>query len=397
MLPRLSRRLLLAAGVALSAASLSPGAEAQEVVEKRVFELPSYTTRNGTELKQVRVGWQSMGTLNADRSNAILVAHFFSGNSHFAGRYTPQDAAPGYWDMIIGPGKAIDTNRYYVLSVDSLINLNTGDGRTVTTGPASINPATGKPYGADFPVVSIRDFVDVQKAVVESLGITRLHAVAGASMGALQALEWAVSHPQMVSRVMPVIGTGQMDGWTMAWLNLWAAPILVDPNWNGGNYHGGAAPMRGLTEALKLVTLHARSSGWVEQVASNRPAQGQNPGQALAQKFQIESLLDTAAAARARISDAAHFVYLVRANQLFLSEYPSPEAAYARATARFLILPAASDVLFPPAASQALRDLLVRQGRTVEYAEIPGVGGHVDGIAPPILQVADRIKAFIDR
>ena len=382
---------------ALAVAVVSQPVLAQAIVEKRTFDIATHTTRNGASLTGVKVGWQSMGTLNADRSNAILVPHFFSANSHFAGRYAATDAAPGYWDMLIGPGKAIDTDRYFVFSVDSLVNLNTGDGRTVTTGPASIDPKTGKPYGNTFPVVSIRDFVEVQKALVDSLGIRRLHAVVGASMGALQTLEWAVAYPDMVARAVPVIGTGAMDDFTRAWLNLWAAPILVDPNWKDGSYHGGPVPERGLTEALKLVTLHARAAPWANMIGANKPAQGQDPAKALAQKFQIEAILDGAGAARGKISDAAHFVYLVRANQLFLSEYDSIETAYARATARFLILPAASDILFPPAMSKALADLLQRQGRTVEYAEIPGTGGHIDGITAPVLQVADRIKAFIDR
>ena len=121
-------------------------AEAQEpTVEKKVFELASFTTQSGRTLKNVRVGWESYGTLNADKSNAVLICHFFSGNSHAAGKYAASDAAPGYWDAIIGPGKAIDTNKYFVLSSDTLVNLNTGDPKTTTTGPASVNPDTRKP------------------------------------------------------------------------------------------------------------------------------------------------------------------------------------------------------------------------------------------------------------
>ncbi|MGL4497246.1 MAG: hypothetical protein ACRCUX_15645, partial [Beijerinckiaceae bacterium] len=134
--------------------ALTP-AQAQElIVEKKVFEIPSFATQSGKTLKNVRVGWESYGTLNADRSNAILICHFFSGNSHAAGKYAASDAAPGYWDSIIGPGKAIDTNKYFVISSDTLVNLNTGDPKTTTTGPASIDPDTGKPYGMNFPIVT---------------------------------------------------------------------------------------------------------------------------------------------------------------------------------------------------------------------------------------------------
>ena len=180
----------------------------------------------------------------------MLICHFFSGNSHAAGKYDPKDAAPGYWDAIIGPGKAIDTNKYFVLSSDTLVNLNTGDPKTTTTGPASIDPDTGKPYALDFPVVTVGDFVNVQKALVESLGIKRLALVAGPSMGSLQTFEWAARYPEMVAKAMPVIGAGEADAQLIAWLDVWAAPILVDPNWNKGDYYGKTPPNAGLAKAL---------------------------------------------------------------------------------------------------------------------------------------------------
>lgn len=167
------------------------------IVEKKVFELERFTTANGADLKSVRIGWESYGELNADASNAVLITHFFSATSHAAGRYSPADELPGYWDALIGPGKAIDTDRYFVLSSDTLVNINVNDPKVTTTGPASLDPDTGKPYGMSFPVVSIRDFVNVQKALVESLGISKLKAVIGPSMGALQAYEWATAYPEI--------------------------------------------------------------------------------------------------------------------------------------------------------------------------------------------------------
>jgi homoserine O-acetyltransferase len=161
------------------------------IVEKKTFSLPSYTTVAGETIKSVKVGWESAGTLNSDKSNAVLVTHFFSGTSHAFGKYNAEDKAAGYWDAIIGPGKAIDTNKYFVLSSDTLVNLNVNMPNVVTTGPASIDPDTGKPYGMSFPVVSIKDFVRAEKALIDSLGIKKLKAVVGASMGGLQAYEWA--------------------------------------------------------------------------------------------------------------------------------------------------------------------------------------------------------------
>ena len=176
----------------------------------------------------MKVGWEAYGTLNADKSNAILITHFFSANSHAAGKYKADDKAAGYWDAIIGPGKPLDTDKYFILSSDTLVNLNAKDPNTVTTGPASVDPDTGQPYGLTFPIVTIRDFVNVQKALLDSLGITKLHAVMGASMGALQVYEWAASYPHMVARAIPVIGGGESDGYLIAWLDLSADLIRAD-------------------------------------------------------------------------------------------------------------------------------------------------------------------------
>jgi homoserine O-acetyltransferase/O-succinyltransferase len=233
------------------------GAKAQTaplIVEKRTFEMPSLKTLGGQTIKAVKVGWQSAGTLNADKSNAILITHFFSGNSHAFGKYKAEDAAAGYWDGLIGPGKAIDTNRFFVLSSDTLVNLNTGMPSVVTTGPASVNPDTGKPYGMSFPVVGIGDFVNVQKALVESLGITKLHTVMGASMGGLQAYDWAARYPQMVDRIIPVISAAEASPWLIAWLDAWGSPIKLDPKWNNGDYCGCAQARVAACQSLGLGT-----------------------------------------------------------------------------------------------------------------------------------------------
>ncbi|MFL5209831.1 MAG: homoserine O-acetyltransferase, partial [Microvirga sp.] len=252
----------IAVGIALTLAAASAQAQSDLIVEKKTFELPHYTTAGGATIKGVKVGWESYGELNADRSNAILVTHFFSGTSHAAGKYKPEDRAPGYWDPIIGPGKAIDTNRYFVISSDTLVNLSPKDPNVVTTGPATIDPATGKPYGLAFPVVSIRDFVNVQKALLDSLGIRKLKAVVGASMGALQAYEWAVAYPEMVDRIVPVIGAAGGDAYLGAWVEVWGAPIRLDPKWKGGAYDPQDPPKEGLAAALKVVTLHAQGPEW---------------------------------------------------------------------------------------------------------------------------------------
>ena len=371
-------------------------AQAQElIVEKKVFELPSFTTQSGRTLKQVRVGWESYGTLNADKSNAVLICHFFSGNSHAAGKYAATDPQAGYWDAIIGPGKAIDTDKYFVIASDTLVNLNTGDPKTTTTGPASTDPDTGKPYGLDFPVVTVRDFVEVQKALVESLGIKRLALVAGPSMGSLQAFEWAASHPEMVAKAMPVIGAAEADAMLIGWLDVWAAPILVDPNWNGGDYYGKAPPLAGLAKALTAVTLHANHQDWANATFGRRPAkEGEDPGRTLAARFQVQGVLDNAGMARAKLSDANHFLYLVKANQLFAAGGTSLADGMAKIRAPILYITQPKDLVFTP--DMVARTLKAAQdaGRDITHVTIDGARGHLDGVIS-MKQAEGAIRAFL--
>ena len=235
-------------------------------VEKKVFSLASYTTTGGKTIKDVKVGYETYGTLNAAGDNAVFIAHFYSGNSHAAGKYKESDAAPGYWNGIIGPGKPIDTDKYFVISADTLSNLNTKDPNTTTTGPSSIDPDTGRPYGMTFPVISMRDSVRVHKALTDSLGVKRFKAVAGASGGSVQAMEWAALYGNQVERVIHVIGPGfSISPWVVGLLDLWVAPIKMDPKWNNGDYYGRGEPLDGITQALKIVTLTAGHWGWAEK------------------------------------------------------------------------------------------------------------------------------------
>jgi homoserine O-acetyltransferase/O-succinyltransferase len=387
-----------AALMAMSGMSMTGGAEAQElIVEKKIFELPSFTTQGGRTLKNVRVGWESYGTLNADRSNAILICHFFSGNSHAAGKYAAADAAPGYWDAIIGPGKAIDTNKYFVLSSDTLVNLNTGDPKTTTTGPASTDPDTGKPYALDFPVVTVGDFVNVQKALVESLGIRKLALVAGPSMGALQTYEWATSHPDMVAKAMPVIGAAEADAQLIAWLDVWAAPILVDPNWNKGDYYGRTPPNAGLAKALTVVTLQANHAEWANATFGRRAAkESEAPAKALANKFQVQSVLDNAGEARAKVSDANHFLYLVKANQLFAAGGVSLADAVGRIKAPVLLITQPKDLVFTPDMIERTADGLKKGGGDVTQIFLQGTRGHLDGVIS-MKQAEGAIRAFLEK
>ena len=333
----------------------------------------------------MRVGWESYGTLNEARDNAILVTHFFSANSHAAGKYRPDEAEPGYWNAIIGPGKPLDTNRYCIISSDTLVNLNAKDPNTITTGPATIDPDTGKPYGMSFPIVTIRDFVNVQKALLDHLGITSLQAVVGASMGALQALEWASAYPDRVQRVIAVIGGAEENAFLIGWLQLWAAPIRLDPHWNQGDYYGRAEPTRGLIEALKIVTLQASQWPWVDRMFGRAWAEeGKDPAAAMENRFAVEAWLERTAAARAAQCDANHFLYLVKANQLYLTGHGSSVEAGLQA----IKAPLPADRLgrgpgLPAAAPHAGAEGSARgMGKNVTYTEVITTDlGHLDGIA----------------
>ena len=379
-------RKILAALACAMCISLTGGAWADDmIVEKKTFDLPEMTTIGGKTIKNIKIGWESYGTLNADKSNAILVNHFFSGTSHAAGKYAATDKAAGYWDAIIGPGKAVDTNKYYLIASDTLVNLNTGDPKVVTTGPASIDAATGKPYALSFPLVTIGDFVRVQKALVDSLGIKKLHTVMGPSMGGLQTWEWAATYPDMMERIMPVIAAADPGPWLIEWLNIWASPILVDPKWNGGDYYGREAPVVGLTAALKIVSMHANHFLWAEKtfgVALADPAK--DPLAALGNGYKIEAALDAGSAARAALSDANHFLYLVKANQTFVPGAGAGAKTAAeglkRIKARTLILYSPTDQVFQPEWVKASAEALKANGVSVETGEIAGPLGHLNGV-----------------
>ncbi len=382
--------LFRVAALAAFALLLPAAAFSQDlIVEKKTFEMTSYTTVGGQTIKNVKIGWQAAGTLNADRSNAILITHFFSGTSHAFGKYKPDDKTAGYWDAIIGPGKAIDTNKYYVISSDTLVNLST-NAPVVTTGPASINPDTGKPYGMSFPVVTMRDFVNVQKALVESLGIKKLKAVAGPSMGGLQVYEWAAGYPDMVEKIIPVIAAAEPGAFLTGWLNVWASPIMLDPKWNGGDYYGKEAPNEGLALALKIVTLHANQWQWAEKAFGLAPAEdGKSPASAMNAKFKIEATLDAAGKARAAASDANHFLYLVKANQTYAADISKIKAPT-------LMIYAPSDLVFTGEIVEQGAKKIAANGTPVQTVKLEGPNGHLLGVIA-ISQAKDQIAAFLEK
>jgi len=365
------------------------------LVDKQVFTTSNFATFNGQQIVEVNVGWEAYGELNEAKDNVVLITHFFSGNSHAAGRYNQNDALPGYWDAIIGPGKAIDTDIYYVISSDTLVNQEPNNPMVTTTGPATINPATGAPYALDFPVVTIRDFVNVQKALLDSLGVQKLHAVVGASMGSLQALDWAAAYPDFVERVISVIGAGAVDPWTIAALQQWANPIIADPNWNQGNYYSGEAPTAGLRQSLGMVTLQAMHPQIFNQIYANTSARETAPLHDIRENFTVVNQLNAAAEARTTFADANHLLYLIRANQLFMAGFAENLAAgLSPVTAKTLFLPSANDLLLQPYLAQQAHSILQELGKETHYEEIEGPWGHLNGVYM-IEQKSAVIKEFL--
>jgi homoserine O-acetyltransferase/O-succinyltransferase len=397
---KLFRSLVTACAAALCAwSALSTNAQtptsvataAPMLTEKKVFSLPSYTTFGGKEIKNVKVGFETYGTLNAKGDNAIFIAHFYSGNSHAAGKYKAGDAAVGYWDSIIGAGKPIDTDKFFVISADTLSNLNTKDPNVTTTGPSSINAGTGKPYGMSFPVIAMRDSVVVHKALVDSLGVKKLYAVAGASGGSVQAVEWTVLYPDFVDRAIPVISPGlSISPWAVALLDIWVAPIKADPKWNNGDYYATGEPLEGIALALKLVTITTRHWGWIERTFGYKPADATKPpADAIGNRFASEDAFTKSGIARAVNTDANNKIYMAKANQLF-----NVEDEAAKIKAKFLFIPAQSDLVFPPEMSQKAAAKLRGLGKSADVFVIEGDGGHLDGVLA-VNKAADVIRAFL--
>ncbi len=361
------------------------------IVEKKVFTLPAYTTVGGKTIKNVRLGYETYGTLNVTGDNAIFVAHFYSGNSHAAGKYKAADAAPGYWDPIIGAGKPIDTDRYFVVSADTLANLNTKDPNVTTTGPATVNPDTGKPYGMSFPVVSLRDSVRIHKSLLDSLGVKKLQAAAGASGGSIQAMEWAALYPEYVERVIHVIGPGfDISPHVIEMLDVWSLPIRLDPKWNNGDYYGRDEPWEGVAQALKIVTITARHHGWSEKTFGYKWADpAKDPGAEMSNLFAIEDALSKAGAARAKTTDANSMIYMSKANQLY-----NLGDDVKKMKAKILFVPASSDLIVPRELSRRAAERYRAQGGVAEIAVIEGDGGHLDGVLN-VAKQGEAIRAFL--
>src|ERR1700704_3254798 len=312
------------------------------IVETQFAQFRSISLDNGVTLTPVDVAYETYGQLNAAKSNAILILHAFSGDAHAAG--VSHEGKPGWWDNMIGPGKAFDTDKYFVVCTNVL------GGCRGTTGPSSIDPATGCPYAMKFPVITIRDMVRLQKMLIDHLGISRLLAVSGGSMGGMQALEWAVSYPDSVAAAIPIATTARHSAQQIAFNEVGRQAIMADPEWNNGDYYEKKPPARGLAVARMVGHITYMSDDSMREKLGRR---FQNKGEALpdfSNVFEVESYLRYRGSQFVDRFDANTYLYITKAMDfldLTAGRGPTLAAVLAQARARFLVMSFTSDWLYP--------------------------------------------------
>jgi homoserine O-acetyltransferase len=352
------------------------------IVTKEIFSLHEpFRTINGGVIKQVKIGYETYGTLSAHKNNVILLCHGSVNTKHFAGKYDPADPHPGVWDHVIGPGKIIDTHKYFVLASDSLTNFNFKDSHVVTTGPASPDPdKNGEPYGMDFPIVTIADFVEVQKKLLESLDIHKLHAVMGPSMGGMQTMEWAARYPDMVPRAIVVTSQAEQGPYSIELKDIVTSIIRLDPHWNGGKYYGKKEPEEGLSLALRALRMTATSYQPLERQYGRRWAdEHKNPAKSFANKFAVQADMDRQAREEAKRGDANSWIYIAQALNLFRTgDGDNLRDGLAKIKAKVLFIPSKSDLIMFPDFSRKAYALMKSMGKNVDIFELQGDGGHYE-------------------
>jgi homoserine O-acetyltransferase/O-succinyltransferase len=327
----------------------------------------------GVALSPFQVAYQTYGTLNADRSNAVLVCHALTGDQHVFNRH-PLTGKPGWWETMIGPGRPIDTNRYYVIC-PNVLGACMG-----TSGPASTNPRTGIPWGLDFPVITIPDMVRAQAMLLDHLGIDTLFAVAGGSMGGMQALQWAASYPQRVFAALPIACATRHSAQNIAFHEVGRQAVMADPDWRGGRYFAeGANPRRGLAVARMGAHITYLSDAALHRKFGRKFQDRNNPTFSFDADFEVESYLRHQGSSFVERFDANSYLYLTRAMDYFdlAADHDGVLANAFKATkTRFCVISFTSDWLFPTSESRAIVHALNAGGARVSFAEITTDKGH---------------------
>ena len=356
------------------------------VVDGRSFQL-----EGGGSLRHLQVAYETWGTLDATASNAVLVCHALTGDSHAAGRAGPGHPAPGWWDALIGPGKALDTDHTFVVCANVL------GGCQGSTGPSSIDPATDRPYGSTFPVVSIRDMVRTQASMADGLGIRRWSAVVGGSMGGMQALEWAVMYPDRVDTLILASTTAEASAQQIAWSLIGRTAIENDPAFRGGEYYD-AAPGEGPHKGLSLARMTAQVTYRSDQVFTERFGRTVlRPLEFTEDRlFDVEGYLEYHGDKLVRRFDANSYLRLNRAMDLHDvgRGRGGVRTALARVQCPTLIASVDSDTLYPPSQQLDLHQGLIAAQRRSRWIDIHSPHGH-DGFLIETGQLAPRITEFL--
>jgi homoserine O-acetyltransferase len=359
------------------------------IVEANTVRFDSIKLDNGATLAPVEIAYESYGSLNAVKSNAILVLHAFSGDAHAAG-ISHEGGKPGWWDNMIGPGKAFDTNKYFVFCTNVL------GGCRGTTGPASINPETGEPYAMSFPVITIGDMVRLQRMLVDHFGIPKLLAVAGGSMGGMQALEWAVQFPDRVVASLPIACTVRHSAQQIAFNEVGRQAIMADPDWNGGNYYNGKPPARGLAVARMVGHITYMSDDSMREKFGRRLQDKQEFSFGFDADFEVESYLRYRGSQFVNRFDANSYLFITKAMDYFdLTSGQRPLASVLGVTdARFLVISFSSDWLYPSYQSQEIVRALRSTNRDVAYVELEANYGH-DSFLVDVAEQANLVRGFL--
>jgi homoserine O-acetyltransferase len=333
----------------------------------------------GATLAPVEVAYETYGELNAAKTNAILVGHAFSGDAHAGGE-------DGWWSKMIGPGKALDTDRYFVICSNVL------GGCRGTTGPGSINPATGCPWAMSFPSVSIADMVRAQKMLIDHLGISRLLAVTGGSMGGMQALEWAVTYPERVAAAIPIATTARHSAQQIAFNEVGRQAIMADPDWKGGDYYGGRPPARGLSVARMVGHITYMSD---ESMRVKFGRRLRTSGDGRGDQFEVESYLQYRGSKFVERFDANSYIYITRALDSFdLTERGSLASLFEKIATRFLVISFSSDWLYPSYQSQEIVSALRSRNCDVAYCRLEAQYGH-DAFFVEVAEQTEVIRGFL--
>lgn len=331
-------------------------------------EAEGFKLESGRSLGPITLAYETWGQLNADKSNAILVMHAFSGSAHAAGQ-PKGDQDPPWWDFMIGPGKALDTEKYF------MICINVIGGCKGSTGPSSVNPKTGKPYGLDFPIVTISDMVNAQAKLIDHLGIKKVYAVLGGSMGGMLALQWVASFPDRIECVIPIAATLKHSPQQIALDEVGRQAIMADPAWNNGNYYSGAVPEKGLAVARMLGHITYMSNDSMEKKFSRR-LKDDSTGFKFSADFEVEGYLQYRGMSFVKRFDANSYLYITKAMDYFdLSDGKwIPEEGLPNV--RFLVIAFRSDWLYPSVQSQEMVRQLKMRNIDATYCEIDASYGH---------------------